>query len=190
MSESRLPEISSWLVVCRSGRGQPGGLGTITEFTHSSFREDPITCEWLYHPLGLKCRLAAARHLYKPSHSAYCLRKRGLQVQCLQFTLQPSKCSPHPLFRSLSKGRCRRGEKTQPVWAGSGASPPQSSNQAAKLRTAAIKALALETPRKGYRRVLPGKADTHSSHFPPITEPGAPFQHLGRSPLHFSIMTN
>lgn len=127
-------------------------------------------------------RLPAARHLYKPPHSAYCPRKQGLQVQCLQFTLQPSKCSPYSLFRSLSKAHCKRGEKLSLCGQAQGhplpkvVTKPPNLEQLPSKPWVIVSGLALETPRKGYPSVLPGEADTHSSHFPPITGPGAPFQ--------------
>lgn len=103
----------------------------------------------------------------------------------------PKNASSHTLF-SKACGKYGRRESSACVGR-HGASPPQSSNQATKSRHRCpqspryqLLAWLWKHQGGGYPPppcVLPGKADTYSNHFPPITEPGAPFHTLGRSRL-------
>lgn len=135
-------------------------------------------------------RLPAARHLYKPPHSAYCPRKRGLQVQCLQFTLQPSKCSPYSLFRSL-KAHCKRGEKLSLCGQAQGhplpkvVTKPPNLEQLPSKPWVIVSGLALETPRKGYPPVSSQGKLTHTAATSlQSLDQEHPSKTLGRSRLH------
>lgn len=128
-------------------------------------------------------RLPAARHLYNPRPTV----PTAQENEDSRSSASNSHCSqanapPYSLFRSLSKAHCKRGEKLSLCGQAQGhpfpkvVTKPPNLEQLPSKPWVIVSGLALETPRKGYPSVLPGEADTHSSHFPPITGPGAPFQ--------------